>query len=111
MYIGELELAVVRDLGYQAISIDRITRKGYSFIDKAKILKTIEQGISSERAIAKNLELKQHEVNYYLEILEENGFVKTAKGYPVEEAGELEYKSCILKNRGKVALDDLKSTN
>jgi DNA-binding Lrp family transcriptional regulator len=88
------------------IAIDRITPKGSRFLKKARILKAINQEFSSETAIAEALELKQHTVNYYLEQLDNEGFIVGAKGYPIVDAGELEYQSCVLKPKGKQALED-----
>lgn len=108
LYIGDYDLAVVRNLGNRAaVAIDRITPKGHTFIDKALILIVIEETTATERAIAKKLNLNQHTVNYYLEQFEDNGFIKAVKSHPIEEAGELEYIDCRLTSKGRAALDNL----
>jgi hypothetical protein len=105
--INDYGLADVRVLQPRlGIAIDRITPKGSRFLEKALILKAIDQGFSSERAIAETLELKQHTVNYYLEQLDNEGFIVAAKGFSMTGTGEHEYQSCILKPKGKQALED-----
>lgn len=107
LFIHDHGLADVRVVEKRlAIALDRITTKGNRFLVKALILKAINQGFSCETAIAEALELKQHTVNYYLEQLDNEGFILAAKGYPDVEPGELEYLSCVLKPKGKQALED-----
>jgi hypothetical protein len=107
LFIHDHGLADVRVVEKRlAIALDRITPKGSRFLEKALILKAINQGFSSETAIAEALELKQHTVNYYLEQLDKEKFIVGAKGYPIVDAGELEYQSCVLKPKGKQALED-----
>ncbi|VEP14744.1 hypothetical protein H1P_2830012 [Hyella patelloides LEGE 07179] len=89
-----------------AIALDRITPKGSRFLVKALILKAIDRGYFSETAIAKAGELKQHTVNCYLEQLSNEQFILAPKGFPITEAGKHEYQSCVLKSKGKEALED-----
>ena len=106
-FIQKFGLADVRDLEYRtAIAINSITPKGSTYLDNTRILKAVEKGQATERSIAKELKLKQHTVNYYLKQFEQKGFITGAESYPTVEAGPLEYHACILKPKGKVALDN-----
>ena len=70
------------------------------------ILKAIDKGISSERELANILKLEKHLVRYHLQYFEKNEFIKGAKGFPIEDAGEKEYVSCWLTDKGKVAAEN-----
>lgn len=107
LFIKEHNLAEVRVLQPRlVIAVDRVNSKGNNFLNKASILKAIEQGKSSKTEIAQVLELKQHTVNRYLKELSNEQFILAAKAFPTAKVGEIEYQSCVLKAKGKEALED-----
>jgi DNA-binding MarR family transcriptional regulator len=67
------------------------------------ILKAINQGITSEKEIANTLQIDKHSVRYYLQDFDDNKFIQGAKGF-VE--GELEYVTCRLTDKGRVAVEN-----
>ncbi|NES67597.1 MAG: winged helix-turn-helix transcriptional regulator [Okeania sp. SIO2D1] len=78
--------------------------------NQINIIRAIYEGKTSEQEIAEYLDLDFDTVNYHLENLDNSGYIKGAKGIPFGPPGRLEYKSCCLTSKGKVAAtnpDDL----
>ncbi len=69
-----------------------------------RILKAIQEGIRSKKAIAKTLNIENHTVKYYLDFFEQNRFIEGYK--KLSMIRELEYLDCWLTTKGKVAANN-----
>ena len=69
-------------------------------------LKIVEEGKITEPAIAQSLDYDTSRVNYNLEILVENGYLRGSKGWlPGSNTGNQEFPVRTLTDKGKVAIE------